>query len=159
MILTRVPSHPPVTMDRQNHAGPMKILSYDCRPLRSLSTKGLTIGLLAIPRPPLAVQKGADNRLESLTTVAPSDVGNGLLQLKLQPFPFPLLRLPHRHNCLNLAKRQDGTPLSLCRALSAKPKKWRRRPYRAFPKIASWNASVVAETQSVTGYLRKTEGI
>ena len=32
-----------------------------------------------------------------------------------------------------LTKRHDGAPLSLCRALSAKPKKWRRRPCRAFP--------------------------
>ena len=87
----------------------------------------------AIPRPPLAVQKGADNRLESLTTVAPSDVGNGLLQLKLQPLPFTLPRHPHCHNCLNLAKRQDGPPSAFV-ALS--PPSPRNGDTKALPSLS-----------------------
>ncbi len=45
MFLPRVPPHAPVTVNRQKHVGPAKVLSSDCRPFRSPSLESaLTIG-------------------------------------------------------------------------------------------------------------------
>ena len=61
-------------------------------------TIGRTVALPFAPKVTLPLPR--QNR-----TLAPNG-DNGLLQLKLQPLPFPLPRLPHRHNRHNLVKRQ-----------------------------------------------------